>query len=120
MSMMVTTNVAKHLAPFVALASPSVHATPSPTNSAVPNQASNWTPPPSNYLAPRDVMPSSVDSEPSEPRRLGSESPSDTTLNTSENNDGLSVSTVEVKTTQFTYSKELLTLSELTPIYIKS
>ena len=111
-NLLVTTSVAKHLAPFVASASPAAqHAT------RMPNHASHSTPPPCNDLAP---SPSSVDKGSCEPRSLANESPNSATLNTSENNDGSSVSTIEVNTSQFTYSKELLTSAELTPIYVKS
>ena len=143
MTTLVTTNVAKHLAPFVALASSSsVHVTqPHTNNPAILSQAPNWTPLPCNsslystrQQSPVDNEPStpvtnipassdatpSIDGRSSEPRRLDSESSSDASLSTSRQDDGLSASTVEVKTTQFKYAKELLTLPELTPIYVKS
>ena len=104
-NLLVTTSVAKHLAPFVTSASPAAQ------------HASHSTPPPCINSA---HTPSSVDRGSCEPRSLVNESPNSVALNTSENNDGLSVSTTEVNTSQFTYSKELLTSAELTPIYVKS
>ena len=103
------------LPPIVASVSPSVqHST------LVPNHASESTPPPCDVSASSDIMPSSDDSGSCEPRNLASASPNSFTQNTSENNDVLSVSTVEVGTSQFTYSKEYLTSAELTPIYVRS
>lgn len=137
MNMLVTTNVAKHLAPFVAMTnSPSVqHATlpPTPTNTRLLNQESNWIPPPcadnlpstpviNNRPAcqPSETTLSFVDSTPpsSEPKRLDSTSSGDTSVSSSEKDEGMS--TVEIKTTMFPYSKEFLSSSELTPIYVKS
>jgi len=89
MQTLIATNVAKHLAPFVASASsPSVDAAD-------------------------DTRPPSADTEP--PIHVS-------TPNTSANERDvdLSLSYTEVKTKSFTYSKELLTSSKITPIYTKS
>lgn len=154
MQTLVATNVAKHLAPFIASANhPLVQAAnvqPQTRSQSVDDQPSNEIVPLSmkNGLPPSDTRPQSDESRPvinrpplsdttlsvvnngppPDTTQLSSdtESPADISMspNTSGDNQDkdadLSISSTEVQTTPFVYSKELLSSSEITPIYVKS
>ena len=154
MQTLVATNVAKHLAPFIASANhPLVQAAnvqPQTRSQSVDDQPSNEIVPLSmkNGLPPSDTRPPSDESRPvinrpplsdttlsvvnsgppPDTTQLSSDTESPTDISMSPNTSGdnqdkdadLSISSTEVQTTPLVYSKELLSSSEITPVYVKS